>query len=85
MFEGSIKPAQGVTDSSGIARMSLAEADLPEDLKSTLLMQPGLYYVEITHPKTALPARYNMATELGFEVDPSQREGTSARFDLKLK
>jgi hypothetical protein len=46
------------------------------------LMFPGLYLVEITHPQVQLPARYNTATELGCELNPLSREGSSARFDL---
>jgi hypothetical protein len=85
MLGSSVKPAQGVTDQSGIARMALGDDNLPDDLKGTALMHPGLYHVEITHPQIAIPASYNTATTLGFEVDPSQRSGTSARFDLKSK
>jgi hypothetical protein len=85
MLGSSVKPAQGVTDQSGIARMALADNDLPDDLKGTALVHPGLYHVEITHPQIAIPASYNTATTLGFEVDPSQRTGTSASFDLKSK
>jgi hypothetical protein len=39
--------------------------------------------VVITHPTTSLPAKDNEATELGCEVNPSSRDGASARFDLK--
>jgi hypothetical protein len=85
MHESSIKPAQGVTDDSGVARMAMDDKELPDDLKGARLMQPGLYHVEITHPTVTLPARYNAATELGFEVDPSERGGVSARFDLSSK
>jgi EF hand domain-containing protein len=85
MLTPSIKLAQGVTDDSGVALMAMGDEDLPNDLKGAQLMRPGLYHVEITHPKLALPTRYNTATKLGFEVDPSQRGGTSARFDLKSK
>jgi hypothetical protein len=86
MLGSSVKPAQGLTNASGTARLALAEEDLPADLKGTPLAHPGLYHVEVTHPKVALQARYNTNTELGFEVDPSNdRTGTSSRFDLKSK
>jgi hypothetical protein len=86
MLESSIKPAQGLTNDSGVARIALAAEELPDDLQDARLMQPGLYHVEITHPNIALLARYNTETELGFEVDPSkERTGTSARFDLRPK
>jgi hypothetical protein len=61
------------------------DKELPNDLKGSRLMQPGLYHVEITHPTVTLPSRYNAATELGFEVDPVARGGVSANFDLKSK
>jgi hypothetical protein len=84
MLESSIKPAQGLTNDSGVARIALSAEELPDDLQDASLMHPGLYYVDVTHPTVALPARYNTATELGFEVDPGQeRTGTSAWFDLK--
>src|SRR5262249_52757763 len=85
MLGSSVKPGDGVTDESGVARIAMSNDDMPDDLKGASLMQPGLYYVEITHPDVALAARYNKATELGFEVDPSQRGGTAAQFDLKSK
>jgi hypothetical protein len=85
MFGDAVKPAEGVTDEAGMARPALADEALPDELAGTALVHPGLYHVEITHPNMALPARYNTATELGFEVDPAQRGGTTARFDLKAK
>jgi hypothetical protein len=85
MLKPAVKPAQGIIDQSGRARLTVQDEDLPDDLKDTALMYPGLYHVEITHPKVDLPARYNDASELGFEVDPSLRDGMSAQFDLKSK
>ncbi len=86
MLESSIKPAQGSTNDSGVARIALSAEELPKDLQDASLMHPGLYHVEVNHPTVALPARYNTTTELGFEVDPAQeRTGTSAWFDLKPK
>jgi hypothetical protein len=85
MLGDAVKPAESVTDEAGLARPAIADDQLPDDMAGTALVQPGLYHVEITHPDMALPARYNTATELGFEVDPVQRGGTTARFDLKTK
>ena len=86
MLQSSIKPAQGTTNDSGVARMTLSAEDLPADLHGARLVQPGLYHVEIVHPTIVIPPRYNTSTELGFEVDQSkERTGTSARFDLKPK
>jgi hypothetical protein len=83
MLDPWLSAAQGTTDESGRARMALNDEDLPDDLRGQAMMYPGLYHVEITHPKVALPTRYHSATELGFEVDPSQRDGTSAQFNLR--
>jgi hypothetical protein len=46
---------------------------------------PGLYHVEITHPRTQLASRYNTASELGCFVDAAARNGTLSKFDLKSK
>ena len=85
MLGSSIRPAQGLTDQSGTARMALGDDELPGDLKGTALVHPGLYHVEITHSQVTILAKYNTDTTLGFEVDPSKRSGTSAQFDLRLK
>jgi hypothetical protein len=83
IFGDEISAAEGATDPSGVAHPSISADMLPPKLAGASLVYPGLYLVEITHPQTQLPARYNTATELGCEVDPSAREGTAARFDLK--
>jgi hypothetical protein len=85
MLKPAVKPAEGITDQSGRARLTVQDEDLPDDLQDAALMYPGLYHVEITHPQVDLPARYNDASELGFEVDPSLRDGISAQFDLRSK
>jgi hypothetical protein len=73
-----VQPAVGTTDPSGIASLSLAPEQLPENLRSAQLMQVGIYKVEIEHP--SLPA--NAQRPLGFEVDPTLREGSAVRFNL---
>jgi len=80
-----IPPAEGETDETGVAHPTIGDERLPADFRGLPLVQYGLYHVEITHPTTQLPSRYNTATELGFEVDPVSRTGTVARFDLKSK
>lgn len=69
-FLGSaIKPAEGITDVNGYASPSLADADMPSDLRGKVkAMHNGIYKVEITHPTTKLPEIYNSATTLGLEV-----------------
>ncbi len=83
IFDGSLLPAEGVTDEQGIARPSIGADNLPEKLKTAALVYPGLYTVEITHPDQQLPERYNAKSELGLLIDPTSREGGGARFDLK--
>jgi hypothetical protein len=75
--------AKGTVDATGNATPSVARESLAAEYQHLNLVQPGLYLVEITHPSTPVPARYNTATELGCEVNSTSRSGTSARFDLK--
>jgi hypothetical protein len=77
MLEGLTLPAKGTTDESGMVQLTISD-----DQKLSSAMQPGLYYVEITHPQKRLPNRYNVETELDFEVDPVSRDGLTARFNL---
>ena len=79
----SLPTAVAETDASGHASPSIPSDRLPPQLLGTPLVYPGLYHVEITHPERQLPGRYNTSTELAFVIDPSSREGNSARFDLK--
>jgi hypothetical protein len=83
MLREEIEPAEGITDETGGARPAIAAELLPENLNGSPLMQPGLYRVEITHPRQQILARYNTETELGFEVDPTSRGGLGASFSLK--
>jgi hypothetical protein len=61
-----IKPAEGVTDSSGGASIGIAPEELPKQLRRHSLMRVGIYRVEITHPTKKIPPRYNAESELGF-------------------
>jgi hypothetical protein len=62
-----IKAAQGVTNNSGIAAISLPPEEMPKPLRRQSMMRVGIYRVEITHPTKKIPAKYNTETELGFE------------------
>jgi hypothetical protein len=73
-----ILSAAATTDSNGVAAPSLPADQLPENLRSAQLMQVGLYRVEIEHP-TISPSS---SKALGFEVDPTSRDGTVAQFNL---
>jgi hypothetical protein len=65
---GAVKPASGETGAGGAGQLSLTPDDMPENAPKVPLMQPGLYSVEITHPSTKLPPKYNTQTTLGIEI-----------------
>lgn len=82
---GELDMAEGVTDEMGIARPTIPPEHIPEEFRKSPLVQKIPYLVEITHSERQIPAQYNSATELGFEVDPSARGGLSTVFNLKSK
>jgi hypothetical protein len=64
-----VKPATGIADGRGAGALNMAPEDRPANLpKNVPAIQPGLYTVEITHPTTRVPAKYNSATTLGLEA-----------------
>jgi hypothetical protein len=71
---GDVKSAEGDTDGSGTAAIGIADSDLPEKLRGTKSMQLGIYRVEITHPTTKIPAKYNTQTTLGYELHPTNSD-----------
>jgi hypothetical protein len=73
-----VQPATATTDSEGVATPRIAADQLPEQLRHAPLMQVGIYRVEIEHPQL----KATDAKPLGVEVDPTRRDGTTARFDL---
>ena len=64
-----VKTATGVTDEHGVAAPSIPEEEMPENLQSMAFVHCGAFKVRITHPTIKLPARYNTATELGYETE----------------
>lgn len=66
-----IKPAEGVTDANGNASLGISPDELPKELRRHSLLRVGIYRVEITHPTKKIPAKYNTASELGFEFHAS--------------
>jgi len=85
MLAGAVHPAEATTDEDGRARPTISAELRPEEFKTSPLMNPGLYSVEITHSDERIPDRYNAATTLGFEVDEASRGGLAARFNLKSR
>jgi hypothetical protein len=74
-----IQPGEGVTNQNGIAKPVTVGA--PPGLPG---IEFGLYRVQITHNSLKVPARYNTATELGFELSPLERNRDTFEFRLKL-
>jgi hypothetical protein len=67
-----IQQAQGVTDGSGVAELAIPPEYAPEHLRRLKTVHYGTFKVRITHPSAALPAKYNSATELGYETEPGK-------------
>lgn len=73
----SLTAATATTDDKGFCSPSIPQDKLPASVGHLQMMQPGIYRVEISHPSiTGEPEA------LGFDVDPTRRDGTAARFDL---
>ncbi len=77
-----VKTASGVTDAQGRATVSLPAEELPQHLQRMSFLHTGTFKVRITHPSVKLPARFNTATELGYE---SEIGNPFAEFSLKDK
>jgi hypothetical protein len=73
-----VQTATATTDASGLARPAIPADNLPENLRNLPVMQVGVYRVEIEHPSISADG----SKPLGFEVDPTSRDGTTARFNL---
>lgn len=65
---GAVKSASGESGPGGHGALGMAMDDLPSNAPKRPLIQPGLYRVEITHPSTPIPAKYNTESTLGLEV-----------------
>jgi hypothetical protein len=75
-----LKPAQATTGPSGYGTVLPLERGLPG-------IAPGIYRVTISKKngeRELIPAKYNSATELGFEVSAANG-GAPAKFDLSTK
>lgn len=79
----SIKTASGVTDSTGRANTAIAAEDLQANETGLSGMRVGVYKVQITHPSTNIPAKYNTETTIGVEV--AQDDPESGRLVLPIK
>jgi hypothetical protein len=75
-----LKPARAVTGATGSGPVLPVDGGLPG-------IAPGIYRVTISKrngERELMPAKYNSATELGFEVS-SASGGAPAKFDLSTK
>jgi len=84
-LEDALHPGSGVTGENGTTSISIAPEDLPKDLKRLRAMNAGTYKVEITHPTTVIPEKYNKKTTLGREVSKQTTASTHEVFDLTTK
>lgn len=81
-----VKPASGITDARGNVEPSLDRAALPQEYQDLRMMQPGLYTVQVTHPKIKLPKRYSTNSVLGCEVSgEAANPAFPVRFELKSR
>lgn len=81
-----IKPAIGESDATGGGTFTMAPEDRPANVPKNLpVMQPGLYTVEITHPTTKVPAKYNAESTLGLEAAAAGQSPSGVVWELKSK
>jgi hypothetical protein len=76
-LEEAISPAEGKTGSDGRVNPAAPDEKLPDNLKGLLVMQPGLYRVEVVHPSIKQPHK-----PLGCEISDAERDGTRPVFRL---
>ena len=64
------KPAQGVTNERGVARVTIAAEDLPPQFVERKIrgVQGGVYRIKVTHSQRKIPVRYNSDSTLGEEI-----------------
>jgi hypothetical protein len=63
------KPSSGVSRPDGTAFPTVAEEELPKELRGRVHgVHCGIFRVTVTHPTVAVPAKYNTQTELGWVV-----------------
>jgi hypothetical protein len=77
-----VQKAEGVTDGAGSADLGIPQEFVPEHLRRIKCVHYGTFKVRVTHPTVELPAKYNTATELGYETQPGD---PYVRFALSSK
>jgi hypothetical protein len=87
-LEPNVKPATGVTTPVGLTRLSHAEEFLPKSANGRPLygVTSGTFKIQVTHPSTKLPPKYNTHTELGDEIaHDTNPSGGPIRIELTSK
>ena len=75
--------ASGVTDEFGAVELNLAPEARPANTPPRIaVMRAGLYLVQVTHPDSSIPDKYNANTTLGAEVSRFTTAGTGKTFRL---
>jgi EF hand domain-containing protein len=75
------KPSTGVTARDGTAFPSIADEELPEELRGRVHgVHCGIYRVTVTHPQIKVPAKYNEQTELGWVFSRRNHEALTVSF-----
>lgn len=63
---GAVNTATGVTGPDGSATPSVADDDLPQEIRGKVRGVPsGVFRVEVTHPSISIPAKFNTETTVG--------------------
>lgn len=84
-LQGAVPPASATTDDQGIAKMAVADDDLPANSPRSLsLVRPGLYLVKVTHPTISIPPKYNTDTTLGKEISNHSTASGPLKINLKF-
>ena len=77
-----VKLATSTSDSAGRGSLAISPDEMPANAPKRPLGQPGLYRVEITHPTSSIPDKYNAATTLGLEVSAETSSPTGTIWAL---
>jgi hypothetical protein len=64
-----VQAAKGVTNGAGATQLAIPPEYLPDHLQRIKAVHYGTFKIRITHPTTAIPAKYNTETELGYETE----------------
>jgi hypothetical protein len=84
-IDGSVAIASGVTLTNGTTMLSIRQEDLPPNSPQRAgLVQPGLYFVEVTHDQLKIPEQYNVKTTLGREISPEVALAGAIEVPLKF-